>query len=345
MSDFDLARGVLNDVTVTISGERQEVTGWNGLQIVRGIDQASDAFSFSFPWEATPENRARFVAYRTSLIEIKYGAELIVTGIAEKYEPSYSSAGVDMTINGRSRSGVLLDLSAGPPFELDGAFNTIAAQLSPVPVSSTPNLQDLTVQIEPGQSVYDVLSGIASAHNLYAFPQADGGLVFRLLNTPAPVAEIREGIAPVISVNTSMDLTRRYYRYTALTTTDGDTFTAEAVDEGVDPSLRDGLIVEPQQDADVQFAANFARSRGIMDSYACAVTVAGWTVNGQLWRPGMTVTANFPSAMIYRDYIFMVRRVTMQLDETGGATTQLELTFPQVFAGGNPTFPYPWSIV
>jgi len=48
--------------------------------------------------------------------------------------------------------------------------------------------------------------------------------------------------------------------------------------------------------------------------------------------------------MIYRDYVFMVRRVTMQLDETGGAITELELTFPQIFAGGNPTFPYPWSL-
>jgi len=344
MSDIDLARGDLGDVTVTISGDRESVTGWTGLQIIRGIDQAADAFSFSFPWEATLENRARFIAYRTSLIEIKYKDEVIVTGIAEKYEPSYSADGVTMTVNGRSRSGTLLDLSAGPPFELNGGFNTIAAQLSPVRVTAFPDIQDLTVQIEPGQSIYDVLSGIASAHGLYAFPQADGTLVFRLLDTPAPTADIREGIAPVISVNTSMDITKRFHRYTALRTTDGDTFSAEAIDEGVDESLRDGLIVEPAQDANVQFAANFARSRGIMDSFTCAVTVAGWTVNGQLWRPGMTVTANFPSAMIYRDYMFMVRRVTMQLDETGGAITELELTFPQVFAGGNPTFPYPWSL-
>jgi prophage tail gpP-like protein len=344
MSDIALARGDLGNVTVTISGERLEVTGWTGLQIVRGIDQAADAFSFSFPWEPTPENRARFVAYRTSLIEIKYKDELIVTGIAEKYEPSYSAGGVTMTIDGRSRSGVLLDLSAGPPFELEGSFNTIAATLSPVPVTANPNIQELTVQVEPGQSVHDVLSGLASAHNLYAFPQPGGSLVFRLLNAGSPVADIREGTAPVISVNTSMDLTKRYYRYTALRTTDGDTFSAEAIDEGVDADLRDGLIVEPQQDADVQFAANFARSRGIMDSFTCAVTVAGWTVNGELWRPGMAVNLNYPSAMIYRDSLLMVKRVTMQLDEAGGAITQLELTFPEVFAGGAPSFPYPWSL-
>jgi prophage tail gpP-like protein len=344
MPDIDLVRGQLGDVSVTISGQRQEVTGWTGLQIVRGIDQAADAFSFSFPWEATAENRARFVAYRTSLIEIKYKGDVIVTGIAEKYEPSYSASGVTMTLNGRSQSGTLLDLSAGPPFELVGDFNTIAGTLSPVTVSASPNITGLTVQIEPGQSIYDVLSGIASANGLYAFPQADGSLVFRLLQAGAPVADIREGIAPVVSVDTSMDLTKRYYRYTALRTTDGDTFSAEAIDRGVDPNLRDGQIVEPKQDADVQFAANFARARGVMDSFTCAVTVAGWTVNGELWRPGMVVNLNFPSAMIYRDSALMVKRATMQLDETGGAITQLELTFPQVFAGGNPEFPYPWSV-
>jgi prophage tail gpP-like protein len=363
MSDFDLARGVLNDVTVTISGQRQEVTGWTGLQIVRGIDQAADAFSFSFPWEATAENQRRFVAYKTSLIEIKYGGELVVTGIAEKYEPSYSAGGVEMTINGRSISGTLLDLSAGPPFESDASFNALALQIIPEavdkdgnktgrPIVSVRAIPDITsagdnelyTQIEPGQTIYEVLSELASAHGLFAFPQSDGSLIFRLINTPAPATEIREGIAPVISVNTSMDITKRYHRYTVMRTDGGETSTAEALDDGVDKGLRNGLIVEPKQDADVQFAANFARSRGIMDSYSCAVTVAGWTVNGQLWRPGMTVTANFPSAMIYRDYVFMVRRATLQLDETGGAIAQLELTFPQVFAGGNPTFPYPWSL-
>jgi prophage tail gpP-like protein len=360
MSDIALARGDLGNVTVTISGERLEVTGWTGLQIVRGIDQAADAFSFSFPWEPTPENRARFVAYRTSLIEIKYKDELIVTGIAEKYEPSYSAGGVTMTVNGRSQPGALLDLSAGPPFELEGDFNTIASQIVPeavsesgaptgapiVRVTSRPNLTDLVAQIEPGQTVYDVLSGIASAHGLYAFPQANGSLVFRLLDrVPAAVADIREGVSPVISVDTSMDLTKRYYRYTALRTTDGDTFAAEAIDAGVDAGVRNGLIIEPKQDGDVQFSANFARSRGIMDSFTCAVTVAGWTVNGELWRPGMTVNLNYPSAMIYRDSLLMVKRVTMQLDETGGAITQLELTFPEIFTGGSPSAPYPWSVV
>lgn len=354
MSEVDLIRGELGNVTVTISGDRTSVEGWTGLQIVRGIDQAADAFSFSFPWEPTEENINRFIAHRTSLIEINYKDQTIVTGIAEKYEPSYSAQGATMTVNGRSQSGTLLDLSAGPPFELDGDFNTIAATLSPIRVTSSPNLQDLTVQIEPGQSIYDVLSGIASAHGLYAFPQENGTLIFRLISDPGTTTELREGMDPVISVNTSMDMTKRYYRYTALRTTDGDTFSAEAIDAGVDENLRDGLIIEPKQDADVQFSANFARSRGIMNSFTCAVTVAGWTVNGELWRPGMVVRAVFPSAMLY-DHVgamsnrLMVRRATMQLDETGGAITQLELTFPEIFAGtadrtSPARFPYPWSL-
>lgn len=344
MSDTALARGDLKNITITIGGERIEVTGWTGLQIIRGIDQAADAFSFSFPWEATDENRTRFVAYKTSLIEIKYDSEVIVSGIAEKYEPSVSQNGIVMTINGRSRSGVTLDISAGPPFEIAGSFNAISSIISPIPVSASPDISDLTAQIEPGQSVWDVLSRIASAHNLYAFPQADGSLVFRRLRGGSPVAHIREGITPVIAIDTSMDLTRRYHRYIAIRTADGETQRAEALDNGVDKVLRDGLIVEPQQEADVTEAAKFQRARGIMESFTCSLSLAGWTVNGALWRPGMTVLITYPSAMIYNDSTLMVRRATMQLDEQGGAVTQLDLTFPEVFAGGQPGFPYPWSL-
>lgn len=358
MSDAAVARGELGNVTVTISGDLYEVTGWTGLQIIRGIDQAADAFSFSFPWQPTEENKQRFVAYRTSQVQIKYDSEVIVTGIAEKYEPVSSAEGINMTINGRSRSGALLDISAGPPFELVGAFNAIASQIIPdgFPVTATaqPDVVPsggVVVEIEPGQSVYDVLSSIAAGRNLYAHPQRDGSLIFKQISIPEPVAEIYEGTSPVVSVATTTDLTKRYYEY-VVTNIEGSTVnSASAIDGGVSQSERARLLTETNQDVDLQEAANFARSRGIMDSFTCRMTVSGWTVNGVLWAPGMTVYIEYPSAMIYPHPGFpkihntlMVKRVTMQLDESGGAITELDLTFPQVFAGGAPAFPYPWSL-
>lgn len=361
MSDAAVARGELENVTITITGDLHEVIGWTGLQIIRGIDQASDAFSFTFPWQATEENKRRFVAYRTSQVQIKYGTETILTGVAEKYEPVASAQGINMTVNGRSRSGALLDISAGPPFELVGAFNAIARKIIPeardkdgnklgypfVSVAASPDIvsgNGVVVEIEPGQTIYDVLSSIAAGRNLFAFPQSDGSLIFKRIVTPNPVADISEGISPVVSVATTMDLTKRFYEYVVTNVSGSTVNTASAFDNGAAQDGRARYLTEASQDVDLQQAANFARSRGLMDSFTCSVTVSGWTVNGALWRPGMTVNINYPSAMIYRDSLLMVKRVTMQLDESGGAITELELTFPQVFAGGAPEFPYPWSL-
>lgn len=346
MSEDRLSRNGLGDVTVTISGERQEIAGWSGLQIVRSIDAGADAFSFSFPWEATEKNKKRFRAYRTSYIEIKHRDTVVVSGIMEKLSAAFAAEQREVTLEGRSLSGVLMDLSARP-VELTASFNTIASELAPdaVAVYAQPDIQDLTVQVDAGETVFDVLSGIASGHGLFAIPQPNGALAFKTLDAGAEVGTIREGDSPVTQITTAHDLTRRYYRYQAIVTEDGATQTGEALDEGVDPRIRDGKIVQPKQSADAQQAAMFERGRGIMASYACNMTVAGWTINGQLWEPGMVVNVYAPSAMIYREYPLMVSQATLALDESSGATTSLDLTFPQVFTGGQPVYPYPWSIV
>lgn len=363
MSDTALPRGELGNITITLSGEPLSVTGWTGLQIIRGIDQAADAFSFSFPYEPTDENRQRFVDYRTSTIQIKYDTEVIVTGIAEKYERSVSANGITMTINGRSRSGSLLELSAGPPFQVAGTFNAMADQIIPdgldvagnrlnrafVTVRAIPDFiadeaDGIIFTIEPGQTIWEVLSKIAAGRNLYAFPQPDGGVIFRNITIPAPVADITEGVTPVISIDTTTDITKRFYEYFVTNTNNGEISIYSEIDRGVAQDARARTLIQTDQPGNIEQAAKFARAKGIMESFTCSLSVAGWTVNGTLWAPGMTITILYPSAGIFNRSKLMVRRATMQLDENGGALTNLELTFPEVFAGGQPVAPYPWSL-
>lgn len=345
MSDQALAFNDIGDVEVSISSARVTVAGWTGLQIIRAIDSCADGFAFSFPWEATTQNQQRFVAFRTSVIEMRHKGTLFLRGRMEKLSFNFSSISRMATMEGRSDTGVLLDLSA-PPIELSASFNTIAQQICPsaTVVRAVPDIPGLNVQIEIGQTPFEVLSTIAAGYGYWPQPQPDGSLTYSKISANRnAVAVIREGEAPVIEIETSHDLTRRFYRYTAISQEDGDDSVAEAVDEGVDERFRDGMIVQAQRGGDVNEAAAFARSRGIMDAYTCRVTVAGWTHGGRLWSPADIVTVFAPSAMIYREYNLIVNRVTMQLDEAGGAVTELELTFPQLFSGGEPRFPYPWS--
>lgn len=358
MSDVALANGELENITINISGERHAIEGFTEVEVVRGINQSANAFSFTLPWEATPQNRRRFQAYRTSLIEIKYGEQVLLTGIMEYLNPSYTPQSKSLTINGRSRSGILSDVSASV-FEMAGTtFNTVASELTPfaydqqgnqqpfkyVGVSASPDITGITVTAEPGQSVYSVLSKLAAAHGLWAIPQENGNLLFSKVSVGKSVADLQEGRNPIISVAPTMDLTRRFNLYKIHQVIDGETYTAEATDNGVDLA-RGPKIVRPRQESDVTESANFSRARGLIDSYSLPVTVVGWTIKGVPWAPGMAVEIECPSAMIYNKTKMMVRRATFKVDQDQGVITNLDLTFPEVYTGGQPSFPYPWSVI
>lgn len=344
-SEARLGRNALGDITIAITGQAQQLAGWSGLQIIRAIDSCADGFSFSFPWEPTAQSRNRWRAYRTTSCVISYRGTPVVTGVIERIAAAWAAQRKELTIEGRSASGLLLDLSA-EPIELTASFNAIARRLSPnVTITASPNITDLTVQIEAGKNIYDVLSGIAAGHGYWAQPQSNGTLRFSRIRSSAPVGRLTESESPIISIETAHDLTRRYYRYRTIVTADGTTSSGEAIDNGVDQA-RDGRVVQTSNDANPIEAARFERSRGIVDSYTCVVTVAGWTIDGQLWAPGQTVSIEAPSAMIYNRSTLMVKRATLQFDEASGAVTELDLTFPAVYSGQDITgaFPYPWSI-
>ncbi len=360
MTDSAAARGGLAEITIDISGER--LSGWQGLQIVRGIDQAADGFSFRVPFEATEENRLRFAAYRTNNVVVRHGGDPVITGPTEKLSAQWSGDGRELTIEGRSRSAAILEISAWPG-EYRAPFDTLSYLLQvpkdqrkdqPPPavvVTSDPEIMTRVTQVDPGQTVYEVLSKIAAGYGLWAQPQPDGSLLFRKIRGAPAGVELREAVAPLISIATTHDLTKRYHRYRVEKTIDGENYSAEAVDNGVDPILRPIKITEPEQDAEVAEAAKWAKSRGIIDGYTCKATVTGWTVGGKLWAPAMTIPVYAPSAMIYDTYELIVKRVTLQLDESGGAITELDLTFPEAFLGTDPAKPgqppgrpYPWSV-
>ena len=361
MSDKDLARNDLETIKIIIGGgeSQTELTGWVGFNIVRSIDSAADAFSFSFPWEATDANKRRFRAFRTTLVRVLYGSEVILTGTIEKLSPAWSAQRRELTIEGRSRCGYLVDVDA-LPVEMSGAFSALVEEIVPktanasgapvaaVSVTARPNFDIDYLSIEPGEKVFTILSKLAATQGLWSQPQPNGNLIFSKMALALPVTELLEDTHPVVAVSTAMDLTQRFHKYEVYNTAFGNLQEYAAVDNGVDVK-RSSKHLTVEWDADPVEAGAFARSRGVIDGFTCTVNVVGWTVNGQVWRPGMICTVIAPSAMIYKQEgrfknDLMVRRATMQLDETGGATTELEFTFPQVYAGGQPSFPFPWSL-
>ena len=351
----------MSDITITIPRLGVELDRWSGLQINRSIDQGADGFAFSVPYSPTPENLERFDPYRSLRAVIKESGEQVIEGYMEQLGYSYETAGATLEIQGRSRVAPIIDMSAGPPFEFQNTtfksiVNTIATgvegrygapspgQFSVQAQSGDPDFPVTSASIDPGQTVYEFLSKLASAHGLYAIPRRSGGLVFGTLDSRRrAVATLIEGESPVNRIRTNHDLTQRFYRYTAIQSRDGESSSASVEDTGVDNRIRGGTVVEPEQEsADLSEAARFARARALVKSYSASAEVTGWRHDGELWEPGDIIEVQAPSVRIMNLSRLVIRRVTMQLDENGGEMTRLDLALPELYDGSD-IRGFPWA--
>jgi len=360
------------EITITINGE--QLAGWEGLSVVRSIDSAADAFSFSLPWNPSAENRTRFRPFATPIVKIEADGALILRGYVEQVNAATDSGKRQLNIQGRSETGVLVDWSAGPPFEFEGvSFNDIAAKVAhpytvvaPVDVdvskqgtidANTQSALDVVgygsfalpvIDVEIGQTVFEFLSQLAAANGLWARPATvtNGSILqfVRLNPNRASVADLLEGQSPVLTVAVSHDVTKRFSTYTAISQQDGEQQEATVSDPlTLGRNIRGTRIVElKQRTTDITQAAIRARSQAIIDSYQPSCTVSGWTHDGDYWRAGDIIRLQAPGAMVYEPSRLIIRRATFKLDEQQGQTTQLDLTLPEAYAQTQPEAT-PWA--
>lgn len=340
-------------VTIDIAGV--ELRGWSGLQIQRSIDAAADQFSFSVPWDPNPENRERFRPYNQTsngIARVFVGDQLLLRGYIESVKVTSAGEQRAMTLSGRSETGVLVDWSVGPKYQwADVTFNTIASEAAtPYSVIANPDTRPLTAEAEIGQTVFEFLSSIAAANGLWAVPDTaqnarGGGSVIRFVQLSAsrrPIASLIGGTSPLVEISTNHDVTKRFREYTVVQETAGATGTVTVEDRAMALSIRGRKVIEVQQESnDLTFAASFARSRALIESYNCNATVTGWTYGGTLWAPGEIVLVSTPDAMIYGTKPLMISQVTFQMDQTGGQQCQLSLSLPEAYSGGYPAV-VPW---
>lgn len=332
-----------SQITMKIGGET--LSGWEGLTVELCIDAAANAFSFRLPWNPITKNRERFRPYGLQIIKIFLDNTEILTGYIEKPEFETSIGSRSVTLQGRSASGPMVEMSAGPPFQFSNImFNALSRKLYQALdpsaavgiVYANPDFGPVgEVSIDPGQTMWDVLSRLASAHGLWGRPLAGGRLEFtNFPSTQIPMAYIEEGIGPVRSIRTSHDATKRFQRYMVIGTYEGEPGTeSEVADYELLGLAKRGRQIQQldQQTIDISKAAKFARSRALIDSYICTAEVDGWHYNGTVWTPGKTVTVKAPGAFIEKETPLIIRKASLSIDESGGQMSTLDLGLPQAF--------------
>ena len=349
--------GSLTDSSkITLQIGNEKLSGFSGLQVSLGIDTGANAFSFTVPWVNTPENIDRFKPFRPDKVFIRIDGELILTGYIDITSWTISEGQNLLNVQGRSASAPIVDYSAGPPFQFqDITFNDFGREMwkavggtsggaVAIAIPDTDKISEIS--IDPGETLYDVVSKLASANGLWAIPTPTGELSYqKIKSTSISVATLEEGKGPVKSVTSSADITKRFQKYMVIGTFDGNPeSTAEISDpETFGLAIRGRKIVPlSQQTTDMDQAARFLRSTALIDSYSASCEVEGWHYNGNLWKPGTIMTLKAPSAYINKPSRFMIRNVTLQLDESGGQIAGLELSIPEAYDGTEPKA-LPWQ--
>ena len=304
-------------------------------------------FSFSVPWNPTPDNIRRFRPYQSQQVVVWADQEKLITGYLEALSLISSPEDRSMNIQGRSITGVLIDWSAGPPFQFTGlTFNQIAQKIAhPYVVVAIPDTAPLAdVQITPGQTVYEFLSQLAAANGLFGRPTATGRLEFVNIANSAPVADIVEGENNVVSVSTGHDVTALHNEYIIVASSDGNPdISASVTDRRMAPAIRGKKIIQPEQEsADYSAAARLARSRAWIKSYPVQVVVKGWKHDGAFWRAGEIIRLKALGAFVVKPSLFLIKQATFSMDESSGRITTLDLTLPGTYSNTYPEV-VPWE--
>jgi len=343
-----------NEVALLVDGERFRF--WDSVRITRSID-AMDTAEFGGPFDSTaPGMRDTFRPFSYKTLDIKVGGEQLFAGTMVAVDPVIANDSITIAASGYSLPGVLNDCTppaASFPLEfndqtLQGIAESIAGDFGlAVEFPDGPGPTFERVACEPGKKALAFLIELAQQRNLIVTNTAAGALVFfRPAPVGIPVAKLRQGASPVLSV-TPMFSPQQYHSHITgiepvVVGTEGSQFTVK------NPRLQ-GVVrpitftAQDVEGGDVAAAVEAKASRmfGSMASYS--VRVATWRdANGQLWAPDTTVTLEAPDAMVYSGYAFIIRAVAFDRDSTTETAT-LDLVIPGSFSGQQPEA-LPWEV-
>lgn len=354
--------GVTDDqVTLAIDG--QIFKYWTDISLTKSISACS-AFDFQSLFDpANADMRETFRPMKYKPVKIYLGKKKIFTGTLVDVLPNMDST-TTISASGYSKPGVLGDCctpySVYPlefnamrlneiakavckPFGIDVIF------LAPVGAPLDPVLMNEYQRIDPKEDevILGYLSGLAKQRNQVISDNAAGALVFQQPVKPGnPVARLSEGQSPLLSVSPALTPQQFFSHITGLGEVDvveqGESFTVvnKKIPAGV---LRPHTFTANQAD-DVTLSASVKYKTGLMFG-ACigySVSVDTWyDQNGNEWNPNTTITLKAPSAMIYREYEFLIADVTMK-KTSDRQTADLTLVLPEAFSPTTPKV-LPWD--
>lgn len=343
----------INEVSVLIEGKRFRF--WNSLIFNRTLDSI-DSIEFSTPFEADrAEFRETFKPFSFKPLEVHVGGDLSFTGTLIGVRPTLGNKEKTLSASGYALPGVLNDCNVPAsafPIEyneqnLKDIATTIAGYFGlSVVFKYDPGPVFESVTCQPSEKSLSFLANLAKQRNFVINNTESGALRFdRSVDIGKPVAILRQGESPVLSVTPSFSEQEYYSHITGIQPTivgiPGVQFTAK--NRFLSGAVRPLTFEAPDtEDSNVAEAVNAKLGRMFGNIVSYDISVDTWRdPSGVLWTPNTTLKLNAPGAMVYNPYEFLIRSVSFTKDSDAESAV-LNVVLPGAFSGKIPEA-LPWG--
>lgn len=313
--------------------------GWESVEVSASLEAISRSFSFSAAVRY-PGARHLLRIRPGSPVEVKIGADVVITGWVDKLETRYGADSHTISVSGRSRTCDLVDCAApSTPGHWRGAeplaiARELAAEVG-VDVVSAADLGGKVSRfaVQKGELVEAALQRLAELRSFIVTDDASGRLVLTRAGSSRAESSIAVG-ENVLEGGASIDLSGRFNAYQckgARAADDRDFGSVLQVSGAAADSEDFGrrrtytITAGPGEDAArcAQRAAWEAATR-YGQSIELSYTVQGWRQRegGPLWAPNLVVEVRDPLSAVEGDFLIVDCRFRLS---SSGTTTELSL--------------------
>lgn len=322
--------------------------GWESVAVTRSMEHVSGTFDLAL-YDRGPDSDMRRDFVPGEGCQVRIDTEAVVTGYIDDFAVSYSDRDHSLQVNGRDRTGDLVDCSPlGDPGEwADAGLQDIAADLCrpfgiAVTAADDTGARFPKFKIQEGDTVFETIERACRQRRILPTTNGAGNLVLTRAGAARCQTVLRYG-ENILSGNGSFSMADRFGRYVikGQQPSFGDTndaeattaVTAEASDGGVRRHrplviIADSAGNEAAAQERVNWEASVRAARARRITYA----VAGHREyeNGPLWVPNRLVRVEDPLMGFSGD--LLIASVTYKISEQG-SITDLSLVLPGSFDG------------
>lgn len=356
-----------DDVTIVTGGVAWG--GWQGVEIMRGIETVPASFSLHGTERYPGDAGDTTVALKAGTpAQIRIGADTVITGYVEVTDRVVAPRQHEIAVAGRSKLADLVDCSG---FTQQWQFNNLTlvsiAQAVCAPFGIAVSAPDGDSAAQPSVPIivtetgFELLEEVARWSAKLLYDDTDGNLVIANVGSRAHASGVVEGqnaqaMRGTINVAERFTEIKAIWQDTAILEDGAGTTTIQAVDKAdatdtTFPARADGqpryrplLIVSeqgPGMDQVVPRRIQWEMARRWGRSQVVRVTVDSWRDSaGTLWTPNWLVPVRLPS-LKFADAMLLLVSVRYLRDEQG---TRAELTLmPPEAMAPMPSVPFTYS--